>query len=139
MKFKNASQRKAVMAKLRKGATILYSYERKRNDVNGNPRHFAHNISVIKKSGVVHLIDKIDIGYRDPSQAVFEELQRKGAIPKTKEIVPKISQAEKDKLRKVYQDKSKDIITRRKALHKHVGSGRTNYVDLKRSYKFRQI
>jgi len=139
MKFKSNKQRKAVMAKLRAGSTIIYSYERKRNDVYGNPRNKAYNISVLKRGDVEKLIPEIDIGYRSEEQAVFEELQKKGYIPKTRKVEPVLSTDEREKLRKIYYDESRPVKERREALNKMSRSGRTNYFDLKSRYKFRRI
>jgi hypothetical protein len=141
MRFSSDNQRKAVMAKLRKGSTIIYSYERKKNDINGNPRHYAYNISIIKKNEPVKLIEKIDIGYRDPDQAIFEELIRKGVIPKPKVTKsPPLPQDYEMRLRELIRDEEVPVEVRRQALKKlNASRDKTDYWDLKRSYNFRRI
>ena len=57
---------------------IVFSYERKKNDINGNPRHYIYNVTEITKDKEKTLIDKIDVGYRDKIQAIKEELKKIG-------------------------------------------------------------
>ena len=51
-----------------------YNYERKKNDVNGNPRHYA-TIYRIKSNKPILIKAKEDIGYRDPKQAVEDVIE----------------------------------------------------------------
>jgi hypothetical protein len=91
MAFKSDRQRKAVMAKLKAGSTLVYSYERKRNDISGNPRHFIYNVSVVEGGKVRRIIPEIDVGYRNKDQAIAEELERMGKIKKAKDTSERIT------------------------------------------------
>jgi len=61
--------------------TYIYTYDRKKNDVNGNPRHFA-TVYRIKKNVPSMVIYNLDIGYMSTEQAIIKELCRVGEIPK---------------------------------------------------------
>jgi len=127
------------MAKLRAGSTILFSYERKKNDVYGNPRHKAKNISAIKKGKVVRLIDEVDIGYRTPEQAVFDALQNKKLVPQTKRVEPMLSEREAQRLKQIIGNANVPAKDRREALRKLYKSGKDNYWEIRKRYTIKQI
>lgn len=62
--------------------TFIYTYRRNRNDVNGNPRHFA-DVWRVERNQPRKIFGDLDIGYRSPEQAIIEELKSVGELPKT--------------------------------------------------------
>lgn len=51
--------------------TYIYTYERRKNDVNGNPRHWV-TVYRMKKNEPILLKVKENVGYRGELQTVFE-------------------------------------------------------------------
>lgn len=61
--------------------TFVFTYERKKNDVNGNPRHYITALYRIKRNYPELLASDIDIGYRSKLQAVIDTLIKLREIP----------------------------------------------------------
>lgn len=51
-----------------------YTYERKKNDINGNPRHYITVYKLTKNTPEL-IVKNEDVGYRDPRQAVEDVIQ----------------------------------------------------------------
>jgi hypothetical protein len=62
--------------------TFIYTYHRKKNDRNGNPRHYINALYRVKRNKPVLVASGIDIGYRDKVQAVIDTLVSKKQIPR---------------------------------------------------------
>jgi len=61
--------------------TYIFTYLRKNNDSNGNPRHYII-VYRIKKNIPIKVLN-IDVGFRSKVQSIIQELKYIGEIPKT--------------------------------------------------------
>lgn len=55
--------------------TYIYTYERKNNDVNGNPRHYL-TLYRVKNNEPILLESAVDIGYKGTLQVAFDVISR---------------------------------------------------------------
>ncbi len=55
--------------------TYIYTYERKKNDVNGNPRHSV-TVYRVKHNAPELLQAFVDVGYRGNLQVVYDVISR---------------------------------------------------------------
>ena len=61
---------------------FIYTYERKRNDINGNPKHWV-TVWRVKRNVPVYL-DRAACGYRGESATVLSVIQKAKELPKLK-------------------------------------------------------
>tara|TARA_R110002020_G_scaffold330688_2_gene546317 strand:+ start:2475 stop:2798 length:324 start_codon:yes stop_codon:yes gene_type:complete len=61
---------------------FIYTYERKRNDVNGNPKHWV-TVWRVKQNVPIYL-DRAACGYRGESATVLSVIQEAKELPKLK-------------------------------------------------------
>jgi hypothetical protein len=61
---------------------FFYIYERKRNDINGNPKHWV-TVWRVKRNVPVYL-DRAECGYRGVSATVLSVIQKAKELPKLK-------------------------------------------------------
>ena len=63
---------------------FIYTYERKKNDINGNPKHWV-TVWRVKRNVPVYL-DRAACGYRGESATVLSVIQEAKELPKLKTI-----------------------------------------------------
>ena len=76
--------------------TFIYTYERKKNDINGNPKHWV-TVYRIKRGAPVRL-GREECGYIGERPTVVYIAQKAGEIPKRYPVYTPIWELERDKI-----------------------------------------
>jgi hypothetical protein len=61
--------------------SFIYTYERKRNDVNGNPRHWV-TVYRIKRNLPILVVNRAECGYLGQTATVIREIVKQKQLPK---------------------------------------------------------